>query len=121
MKKTIGAFALFAALTVQSAGAQDRPTIYRGGPIVTMDGDTPHLANAVVASDGKIIFVGDEKGARRAAGKDALIHDLAGSTMLPGFVDAHSHFAVALQMAGGLDLWDKSLPPVTDIAGLQGV
>jgi len=121
MKKTIGAFALFAALNVQSAGAQDRPTIYRGGPIVTMDGDTPHLAKAVVASDGKIIFVGDEKGARRAAGKDAVIHDLAGATMLPGFVDAHSHFAVALQMSGGLDLWDKSLPPVTDIASLQGV
>jgi predicted amidohydrolase YtcJ len=121
MKKIIGALALFAALATQSAGAQDRPTIYRGGPIVTMDGDTPHLAKAVVAKDGKILFVGDEKGARRAAGKDALIHDLSGATMLPGFVDAHSHFAVALQMAGGLDLWDKSLPPVTDIASLQGV
>src|SRR3546814_2358222 len=41
--------------------------------------------------------------------------------MLPGFVDAHSHFAVAMRMAEGLDLWDTALPPITDIATLQGV
>src|SRR3546814_11755683 len=39
--------------------------------------------------------------------------------MLPGFVDAHSHFSAMMQMAGGLDLDDPSLPPVTDIPSLQ--
>src|SRR3546814_3006351 len=39
--------------------------------------------------------------------------------MLPGFVDAHSHFSAMMQMAGGLDLDDPSLPTVTDIPSLQ--
>src|SRR3546814_2770533 len=93
----------------------------RGGTIITMGGDWPSWVGAGVAKDGRIAFAGDEKGARLAAGRDAAIHDLKGATMLPGFVDAHSHFAIAMQMAGGLDLWDKTLPPVTDIASLQGV
>src|SRR3546814_6156640 len=74
---------------------------------------------AVVTKGDRIAFVGDEAGARAAAGKDATIHDLHGATMLPGFVDAHSHFSAMMQMASGLDLDDPSLPPVTDIASLQ--
>src|SRR3546814_4423077 len=41
--------------------------------------------------------------------------------MLPGFVDAHSHFSAMMQMASGLDLDDPSLPPVTDIASLRAI
>ncbi len=113
---TLAALLLIAA----PAAAQDA-TLYRGGTIITMDGDSPHMVEAVVAKDGRIAFAGDEQAARAAAGKDAAIRDLKGATMLPGFVDAHSHFAIAMQMADGLDLWDKTLPPVTDIASLQGV
>src|SRR3546814_8168836 len=84
-----------------------------------MDGDSPQTVEAVVTKDGRIAYVGDEAGARAAAGADAAIHDLHGATMLPGFVDAHSHFSAMMQMAGGLDLDDPSLPPVTDIPSLQ--
>ncbi|MGV7121453.1 amidohydrolase [Sphingopyxis sp. 550A] len=112
---------LAALLLITAPAAAEEATLYRGGTIITMDGDSPHMVEAVVAKDGRIAFAGDEKAARTAAGKDAAIHDLKGATMLPGFVDAHSHFAVAMQMADGLDLWDKTLPPVTDIASLQGV
>lgn len=46
----------------------------------------------------------------------------ASATMLPGLRrHPFAFWRLALQMAGGLDLWDKSLPPVTDIASLQGV
>ena len=116
MKSIITAVAL--ALAATSAAAQDT-ILYRGGPIVTMDGGTPQTVEAVVTRDGRILFAGSEKQARRQAGKDVAVHDLKGATMLPGFVDAHSHFAVAMQMAGGLDLRDGGLPPVTDIASLQ--
>ncbi|KTE17025.1 amidohydrolase [Sphingopyxis sp. H115] len=117
--KLTAAIALLVA-TASPAAAQET-TLYHGGPIVTMDGDTPQVVEAVVTTGDRIAFAGAEKQARRTAGKDAAIRDLRGATMLPGFIDAHSHFAVALQMAGGLDLWDKALPPVTDIAGLQAV
>ncbi|WP_257543137.1 amidohydrolase [Sphingopyxis sp. DBS4] len=112
---------LAALLLIAAPAAAEEATLYRGGTIITMDGDSPHMVEAVVAKDGRIAFAGDEKAARTAAGKDAAIHDLKGATMLPGFVDAHSHFAVAMQMADGLDLWDKTLPPVTDIPSLQSV
>jgi predicted amidohydrolase YtcJ len=117
MNRLTAAIALLLAATTP-ATAQET-TIYRGGPIVTMDGDAPHMVEAVVTSGDRIAYVGDEAGARAAAGTGAAVHDLHGATMLPGFVDAHSHFSAMMQMAGGLDLDDPALPPVTDIASLQ--
>ncbi len=103
------------------AAAQDRPTLYRGGPIITMDGDTPQTVEAVVAHKGRVTFVGTEKQARQAAGQDVAVRDLTGATLLPGFIDAHSHFTVATMSAGGIDLRDKAHGAVTDIAGVQAV
>jgi len=117
--KFIAAVALLVAATAPAA-AQDM-VLYRGGPIVTMDGDTPQTVEAVVTKGDRIAFAGPEKDARRAAGKDAAVRDLAGATMLPGFIDAHSHFTVATMSAGGLDLRDKSHAAVTDITGVQAV
>ena len=102
--------------TAAPAIAQDA-TLYRGGPIITMDGDTPQTVEAVVTRGDRITFAGPEKQARKAAGNDAAIHDLEGATLLPGFIDAHSHFTVATMSAGGLDL--RAGRPVTDIAGVS--
>ncbi|MBJ7500201.1 MAG: amidohydrolase [Sphingopyxis sp.] len=115
--KFTAAIALF--LTTTAPAVAQETILYRGGPIVTMDGDTPQTVEAVVTRDGRIAFAGSERQARSAAGKDAAIHDLAGATMLPGFIDAHSHFTVATMSAGGLDLRGKALGPVTDIAGVS--
>ncbi len=117
--KFTAAIALLLATTAPAI-AQDT-IIYRGGPIVTMDGDTPHTVEAVVARDGRITFAGPEKQARKAAGKDAAVHDLNGATLLPGFIDAHSHFTVATMSAGGIDLRDKAHPAVADIPAVQAV
>jgi predicted amidohydrolase YtcJ len=101
------------------SGAEAAPaTIWRGGPIITMDGDTPTTVEAVVTGGGKILFAGDLAEARRTAGVDAVDHDLAGATLAPGFVDAHSHFALALQEAGRLNLADPSSGDTRDIRGL---
>lgn len=118
MKRLTAAIALLLATT--AANAQDI-TLYRGGPIITMDGDIPQTVEAVVTHKGRIAFVGPESEARKAAGKDAVIHDLKGATLLPGFIDAHSHFTIATMSAGGLDLRDKSHPAVTDIPGVQAL
>lgn len=68
-----------------------RQTIYYGGDILTMAGDEPQYAEAVVQREGKIVFVGSKDEAiQRFKGKADEI-DLAGKTMLPGFIDAHSH------------------------------
>ena len=106
--------ALAAPLAAKDPGA----TLWRGGTIITMDGETPNMAESVVERDGKIAFVGPEADARAAAGKDARVHDLKGATLLPGFVDAHSHFAIGLQTAGGLDLADPATGDTASVAKL---
>jgi predicted amidohydrolase YtcJ len=95
------ALLLFAAAP---AFAQDT-ILYRGGPIVTMDGDTPQTVEAVVTR-GRPHRLRRSREERRVreAGKDVAVRDLKGATMLPGFIDAHSHFTVATMSAGGLDL-----------------
>jgi predicted amidohydrolase YtcJ len=113
--KFTAAIALLLATTAPAI-AQDA-VLYRGGPIITMDGDAPQTVEAVVTKGDRIAFSGPEKQARAAAGKDATIRDLKGATMLPGFIDAHSHFTVATMSAGGLDL--RAGRPVTDIAGVS--
>jgi predicted amidohydrolase YtcJ len=116
MKRPTAFAALLLALAAPAA-AQDI-TLYRGGLIVTMDGDTPQTVEAVVTEGDRIAFVGSEKEARKVAGDKAAVHDLKGATMLPGFIDAHSHFTVATQMAGGLDLRAAPTPPA-DIPAVQ--
>jgi predicted amidohydrolase YtcJ len=43
--------------------------VYFGGDIITMAGDTPEYAEALVINDGKIVFVGSSDEAMTAAGK----------------------------------------------------
>jgi predicted amidohydrolase YtcJ len=66
--------------------------IIHGGPILTMDGDKPVYAEAVTVKGGKIVLVGSDADAMKTKGAATEVVDLAGKTMLPGFVDAHSHF-----------------------------
>jgi predicted amidohydrolase YtcJ len=79
-------------------------TIYSGGDIITMVGDTPQYAEAVVVEGGKIKFVGTVAEAKNAAGKGPKMIDLAGQTMLPGFIDAHGHVFNSGMMAVAANL-----------------
>lgn len=87
--------------TVDSATAIPPPgqaTLYHGGDILTMEGDSPQYAEAVVVKNGSIVFVGKEADALQAAGKGAHEVDLAGRTMMPGFIDPHNHPVQASSM-----------------------
>ncbi|MES3033788.1 MAG: amidohydrolase [Gemmatimonadota bacterium] len=52
-----------------------------------------HDATAVAVRDGRIVYVGTDSGARALQGGETRTVDLAGATLLPGFVDAHTHVA----------------------------
>lgn len=65
--------------------------IIHGGPIVTMEGDTPTMAEAVVVDEGRIIFVGSEAEALEMKADATAMRDLDGKTLMPGFIDGHSH------------------------------
>ncbi|SDD41861.1 amidohydrolase [Ruegeria marina] len=104
-----------------TAWAQDvADTIYQGGPIITVD-DAHPIVEAVAVKDGRILSVGPLSEIISYKGEKTRIFDLAGRTMLPGFVDSHGHVVL-----GGLQALSANLlaPPdgeVRDIASLQQV
>ena len=75
--------------------------LYFGGPILTMDRDCP-TAEAVLTENGKILAVGNLADLNCA---DAEKCDLRGNTLMPGFVDGHSHMiGVGLNLTRQCDL-----------------
>ena len=62
-------------------------TLYYGGRIITMQDES---AEAVLVQDGRILSMGSLSSYQDT---DALRFDLSGKTMLPGFIDPHSHFS----------------------------
>lgn len=71
--------------------------LFVNGTILTMEREL--YAQAVLTEDGKILSVGNLDDLIAQAGPDVQKVDLGGCTLLPAFVDAHSHFsAVATGM-----------------------
>ena len=90
--------------------------IHAAGPA---PGPTP-AATAVAVREDKIIFVGDDEGARRSCPQAAEV-DLGGRLVTPAFVDAHVHLIQAGLVMNGLDLHgvpsrDRLLAAVADFA-----
>jgi len=67
--------------------------ILHNGKVLTMDQDMPPftVTEAVAIREGKIMAVGQDSRILRMAGPDTEKVDMAGRTILPGFVDSHSH------------------------------
>ena len=66
-------------------------TVYGNGTILTMNPAQPE-AEAVAVAGGVIIGVGALSDMKALCGAESRFVDLRGRTMLPGFIDAHSHF-----------------------------
>jgi predicted amidohydrolase YtcJ len=81
--------AIFTAVSLAGAAPADR--IIRGGPIVTVNPDRP-AAEAVAIVGGTIVAVGSDSDVMQHRGDATVVTDLAGKTLVPGFVDGHSHF-----------------------------
>lgn len=67
-------------------------TFYINGKIITMEEDGEVYAEAVCVESGRIISVGKKETVLELKQKGDKVIDLNGKTMLPGFIDAHSHF-----------------------------
>ena len=71
--------------------------LFTNGTIRTMERESP-AAQALLVRDGRVAAVGSLGAVEDQAGIDVRRVDLAGRTLLPSFLDAHSHFtAVANQ------------------------
>jgi predicted amidohydrolase YtcJ len=79
------------------APAAPAERIIRGGPIVTVNPAQP-AAEAVAVVGGRIVAVGTEAEVLRHKGPATEVTDLAGKTLVPGFIDGHSHFCALVDV-----------------------
>ena len=84
----VGAACMVLATLAAAAPAE---RIIRGGPIVTVNAAQPS-AEAVAIAGGRIVAVGSEAEVMQHKGPATEVTDLAGKTLVPGFIDGHSHF-----------------------------
>jgi hypothetical protein len=98
--------------------AQTADTIYFGGQIVTVNDAQPNV-EAVAIKDGKILAVGTlavvEKNNQ---GSTTQMIDLAGKTLMPGFLDPHSHYISSLSVANQVNVYAPPNGPGKDIPGI---
>lgn len=82
----------------ETSDANDiKSVLYFNGDIITMEGNTATSTEAIVAKEGKIVFVGSKKEAENKF-KNATLKNLEGNTLLPGFIEPHLHPSLAAIM-----------------------
>ncbi len=78
-------------------------TIYFNGEIITMEDDRP-TAEAMLVENGKIQLIGSNDEVLAQKTNTTLLYDLNGGSVMPGFVDGHTHVALSSFLAGMIDL-----------------
>ena len=87
----LGSLGALALLPIERVGPQ---IILYNGNILTVDSRAPR-AQAVAIAEGRFLAVGTNAEVRALATPRTAQVNLAGQTVVPGFIDAHSHPAVA--------------------------
>ncbi len=113
---TLLANAVLFASPVSAQEAAD--TIYSGGPILTINDEQPKT-EAVAVKNGRILAVGSKSEIAAYQNENTRQYDLAGRTMLPGFVDSHGHVVMGGLQALSANLLAAPDGDVNDIASLQ--
>ncbi len=113
----IGIRIALAIIWTEPAYGQVADKIIRGGSIVTVNDAMPN-ADAVAIKDGKILAVGSNDEIAKHQGAKTEIVDLAGRTLLPGFIDGHGHcFATGIQAASA----NLLAPPDYKVTHIPGI
>jgi predicted amidohydrolase YtcJ len=94
--------------------------VLTGANIITMDAAKPQ-AEAIASRSGRIIAVGSAAEVRPHIGPQTRVLDLAGSTVIPGFIECHGHFTGLGESKQILDLtkaesWDAIVAMVREAA-----
>jgi predicted amidohydrolase YtcJ len=94
--------AFVAALVLASCGPSSNrddivsaDLVFLNGAIYTVDKERS-WARAVAIKDGRIVYVGDDEGAKHHVSNATDVVDLAGQMMLPGFHDSHIHIMIGV-------------------------
>ena len=85
------------------AAAPPADMVYRNGYVYTVD-EEDRVRQALAVRAGRIVYVGDNAGARKLIGKATKVVDLHGRMLMPGLIDGHMH-----PQSGGSRLLNCSL------------
>ncbi len=97
------------AVAADKAQTPDASTLYHNAIVLTMD-PAGERADAILVREGRILAVGETETLRSTHAHEGVHEvDLGGRTVLPGFIDGHSHFGQAMTL---IDWADLSAPPV---------
>jgi predicted amidohydrolase YtcJ len=90
-------------------------SIFTGGDIVTVNDAQPSV-EAIAVKDGKILAAGTRKDVESAnKGAGTKVVDLAGRTLVPAFLDPHSHYINALSVANQVNVFAPPAGPGKDV------
>ncbi|MFK7889765.1 MAG: amidohydrolase [Granulosicoccus sp.] len=109
--------ALLISLLLLEGSERSRPLLLINAHILTMD-PSQSVANTLLIKGQHIAAVGGHEEVVAIAPPDAQVIDLQGQTLLPGFVDAHSHFPSTGLAQTGLDLTPPPVGTVSTVAML---
>jgi predicted amidohydrolase YtcJ len=98
----------------EDSTVNERDTIFVNGTVRTLHPETP-TASAVLVHKGKVLAVGERADMRELAKSDFQEVDLAGSTLLPGFIESHNHFLMAGLQASQIDLHPSKCPSIKSV------
>jgi len=91
--------------------------IYTNGNIITMQSEGD-VAKSIAVKNGRILAIDTENLTSKYQGENTLVVDLHKKTLLPGFIDAHSH--ISLGMAT-ISLANLSSPPVSSVKSISDI
>jgi|GEM_PF-369807 len=80
------------------AGEAEADAIYVKGKVITLD-PAESVAEAIAVKDGRILAVGTTAAIKALAGPETRRVDLAGRTVVPGFIESHCHSLGAARAA----------------------
>ncbi len=78
-------------------------TVFQNGYVYTVDA-TDSIAQALAVKDGRIVYAGDDAGAKAFTGRKTQVIDLKGRMVMPGLIDGHMH-----PQSGGLRMLNCNL------------
>ncbi|MBR2627617.1 MAG: amidohydrolase family protein [Peptococcaceae bacterium] len=90
--------------------------IYYNGNIITMEKQDEQFSAMLVCGD-RIVMLGDDEAVLRRKTASTECVDLKGKTVMPGFIDAHGHFMVAV-MSGNVFV-DVACAPTGTISSMN--
>lgn len=76
--------------------------VFHGGPIVTMA--VPARVEALWVENGRIAQMGSLEAVREASGGNAEEVDLRGATLMPGFIEPHTHPLASAMLGAAIDV-----------------